>query len=583
MGRLGLEYREISFKRQYRGEKKPRELYADEGFDTETEEGNVRIMANSQEYIEPKDFSEAINFLCESKNQQKTNWFYNIHYDVQAIFKMHLPTARSLFMCGEAAYGNYRFKYIPKKALAISHGNKSYKFFDAFQYYKSSLKNASEKYLGIRASGMKEDRGVLFGKYSREEIGRYCQHDAWLTRLLGENLKSTLSGYGINTNSPYSCANISQEAVLSSCDVPTMYDAPKAANRMAYYAYRGGWFDCYKKGLIEEACAYDIVSAYPATIRDLPDIRQGHWEYGYNPKEFMGFAYAIIKNKRSLIYGLPLSIKAFGTNIYPFFDEKGIAALTYQECRSLSGEYDLQILDALTFYPDERCQKPFEGFIDRVFHEKSISQGYRREVNKIIMNSLYGKMAQLLRKNGAYETSTLTNFIYASHITAGTRCMIFDTLKRHNLANNVVQILTDGVIFDRNVRLPTGKGLGEWDLKAYDAKCLSIGSGIYSFMEKDRITTATRGIPRSTNLWEFCNKPERDLHIMINRPQGAKECIRQKREGDIAKFVDTHKELHINGEIKRLYPPIAHASDLLQHPYPSTPIPFSAINSRRRE
>ena len=80
---------------------------------------------------------------------------------------------------------------------------------------------------------------------------------------------------------------------------------------------------------------------------------------------------------------------------------------------------------------------------------------------KLRYNSCYGKTAQSVG-NPKYA-----NFVYASLITAGCRCMILDAIATHPQgADAVLMIATDGIYFTApHPGLPLSNKLGEWEMK----------------------------------------------------------------------------------------------------------------------
>jgi len=74
--------------------------------------------------------------------------------------------------------------------------------------------------------------------------------------------------------------------------VPFFRDLPYDLQEFAFNSYFGGRFEIIKRGFIGEAWLYDINSAYPYALSQMPDILKGSWRNGIrsvHKKAILGF------------------------------------------------------------------------------------------------------------------------------------------------------------------------------------------------------------------------------------------------------------------------------------------------------
>lgn len=242
---------------------------------------------------------------------------------------------------------------------------------------------------------------------------------------------------------------------------------PPYALTAAQSSYYGGWFEIFAHGHIRgTSYEYDINSAYPAIIADLPCLLHGTWEHGYddNPNVESG--------QLCLVHA---TIDGWDPNVgpVPYRDDKGhiyrpnrVSGWYWKHELEASGRADLirsiEIDEWVRYTPCE-CLPPFspirELYLGRLRVNKNSPQG---KAYKIVYNSSYGKMAQSIG-NPRYA-----NPVYASLITAGCRVKILDAIATHpHGTRDLLMVATDGVYFSTphpNLDID-GKRLGAWEGK----------------------------------------------------------------------------------------------------------------------
>lgn len=556
--------------RQHRYCPKPRN-YAVEGYDTETQDGYARIAATSEGWRRIDSIEDVLSFLSAKTARGRLNVFYNIAFDFEVLFKHEPRILKQLAAGSIAEYDGWRVKYLPKKELCLRSPSKhTTRFYDVAQFYQSSLAKAAHDYLGLEAHEFKGDRARLFEKHSIARIGEYCQHDAMLTQRLGERWMRALGSIDLRPPKLISAGYLSAFFAMQHADIPTAHSLPRRVARMYWQSYRGGWFDCYKRGSYT-ASSYDVKSAYPWALSQLPDQRHGVWHNEVGEPGRMGVVRCVITRcPRDFI---PLSVPQGILRLYPLFDIAIETTLTLGEFLSYERDFGLEPLEAWEFRPDVRAAYPYAELVRKLYALKERSKGDDAAYNAVkkVINSLYGKTAQRTKHERAARAGSLFNPCYASETTARTRTLIYDRFKPY--AERIISVNTDGVILEGSAPVGNGSELGELAAKHENERMLSVGCGVYQF-EGERITA--RGFKGVRELCELCNTDSLKLAISYERPKHYKESIRQDRYDDIGVFKRVDYELDLRHDLKRLWlhPPHA-ARDLLSSRFASSPVPLS--------
>ena len=561
------------------------------GYDTETTPaGDADILADSSRWIAPRDVGETLQFLANKGNRNTIGLFYNMGFDFPALFKREPDFCRQVAVDGEAELAGYRVTYIERKCLAIREHGRRHQFFDISQFYegtKASLPgyNGGQPFYGLAAASwvylkrephaFKQLRAGLYATHSQAERGDYCVDDARNTGDLGNLLTASLNGQGLKANRLYSAGYIAQQYATAYADVPAARDVPYIVNRLYHEAYRGGWFDCYKHGKFT-ATSYDVKSAYPWALRQLPDIRLGDWVKGDTTGD-VGVMSCIIQGGAR--YGQPLAVKVSGRNIYPQLDVPYRTCITLAEYRALRQDFQIKPVLSYSFKPKGQPIHPYEGLLERLFKEKSshAPDDARYLLAKRIMNSFYGKSAELRKEGDGWRAGRMFNPCYAAETTARVRMKLYEAIKGHEA--HVISILTDGLVFDCAVQLPTGKDLGDWEAKHCGHECVTLASGIYEFSGADR---ATRGFSRKNSLYDILDSGDRAVTV-TTRPTKLREALVQHRLADACIFTDVVKVLNLHSDVKRLWPVQPKIPrDLLQQSYDSIPQSLSVLKACAR-
>jgi hypothetical protein len=524
------------------------------GIDTETIDGKIRVIADSYGnclYVNDNDLTiyKLLEFLTD-RRKYRGKWliYWNINYDADALIK-YLPdnNITELYETNKTVFEDYIIKYLPKKSLQIiTKGNHSIWGFDYYQFYKMGLENAVEKYLNLSIeeleimSKLKADRAILFQKYSLEEIKNYCVSDAIYTKRLADLFQNKfIETFNINMSKPFSPASLAQTYVKIKCDIPVIRKMPSDLLETAYRAYYGGRMEIMERGFFKSAYKYDINSAYPTIMRDLLNVEKGEWRkvWSINEKAEYGFYKARVKLGLTCNFNIaPLPFRLKGnTIIYPNGEWIGFYAKDELELLD-----DYKIFYGYEFYPS-LIDKPFENYVDELYKLKSESTDkQQRDLYKIMLNSIYGKFAQV----SGGKTGFLFNSIYACLITSKCRRWLYD-LKN----DNIITYATDSMISDKPIiNLKIGNKLGEWKNEVINKPAIVIQTGVYKIDEQ----LGERGLPQ---LWKNLKASQKEevIKLIQNRPYTLGESYKMKDFSKINIFREVEKKCDINGDYKRMW------------------------------
>jgi len=576
-------FRDIVQSKQYRN--KPKRWNGDcHGFDTETENGYARVLASDDAVIEVKSFQDVLDFLTQRRFTRSLNTFYNLQFDAECLLKWDKDVTRGVAESGESFYDTTRIRYIKGKLLRIAeltgHGRdgkekrRTYTFYDAAQFYRLTLANAAQQYLGKSAMvAMKEDRARLFQLHKMPEIMSYCQNDALLTKELTDRLVISLRAVDLETKRLTSSGQLSQIYALQNSDIPKSITLPRRIADMYWEAFHGGWFDTYKKGTMP-AWSYDIKSAYPFYLSQLPDVSKGDWYPRLDEAAEMGVIKVLVtKSPRDC---LPLAFTGMGCSTYFYIDEPVEYYMTYTEFFQLEQDFGLEPLEFYAFSSHGTPVYPYKTLVDKLFTRKEALRGddHAYRTAKELINSLYGKTCEKRKEKGKWRTGRLFNPCYATETTARTRMQIYKDF--HASREDLISVATDGVFTTHPINVPTGINLGDWSPELTGQDFTIIQTGIY---ESKGGKTKARGLMKVKSLREKLDSQSTKISIDWVRPMHQKECIRQDRIEDIGCFMPIHKEIDILNDKKRMWltkPKSAH--DLLDHAYGTHPIPISILS-----
>jgi hypothetical protein len=583
------------------------------GFDTETLDGYARIIATNEEYKPVKDFSDILDFIFQKKYRGSIFFTWNLRYDAQAILKHHFAENRENWrkiadrLKTKENMQKYSFLdkkgrlvkifYVQSKKLEISYSGKTIKLYDIAQFFgHEKLENAARKYLkegkqdyanwiqySIDYSANRYTTAQMeeYLKENENDIGKYCQLDADLTLRLSEFMENGFTTSDIPFDNPMSQAKIAENYINKFVNYPMIPESLENYHELARRTFHGGIFETVQRGYFDEPIYdYDINSAYPEVMSRLPHWGNGKFspvvgytdgiKYGWYIVEFdcKYIPYEDTKKGYEITFDYDGDEETLtATNYRILYPEgKRTQFITRAEVDFLlRNNYKCKVLKGIEWQQTKtKYESPFSWveptYYKRAAIKKANKDDMRQYALKILLNSTYGKTAQQKPFR-----SSLTNFFYASYITAETRVKIAQVA--HDNSKHVIDIATDGICLNKEVKgiEINEEKLGAWKPAVFD-HALFIGSGIrqmfYEKPDKDGnlYETYARGLTndRKFNLLQAIeeNKDSDMLKNKKSRPLNLGECRQHTKILDIDDlniFKNVEKKLNVNTDKKHIW------------------------------
>ncbi len=552
------------------------------GIDSETyQTGEPFMFCTPERVIRPEEIPEV--FFREFPGAKFV--VFNISFDSGSLL-YHLPPEKLnlIRLLGEAEHDGIHYQYIENKQLKMKKGDAEVVFWDIFQFYGTSLNEAARKYLGEEKIDIETKKfSPQYVEEHWDEIAAYCMKDAFLTQRLAELVLEGFREMEVPTESLISTAYLSELHFSRRCRPYVLGDdfwRLQEALRLAFLAYSGGIFQCWKRGR-GYFYLYDINSAYPEAIAGLVDLRDATWvkEAKYLPNAT--YAWYLCRVRLDPLRDLyhPLAIRQDGINFYPAGEF--VKAMTKPELEYLMRHgADLEIIAAWHCYAKREDRRPFREEILRLYGLKEElkergEKGMKYLAVKILMNSFYGKFMQLTpvfprgliekiergeippeeilddrrrQEYLAYRAGKLWNPFYSSYITALVRLKVLEVCEANRDA--AVAVATDSIISTRPLEgvLEIGPGLGEWSRET-EGEGLIIGSGVYQIGDLCKF----RGFGARRKFLEYDGDlAAREIVILEERPYSWKEVLHRGLPKDyINRFHEEERRLDINFEVRR--------------------------------
>jgi hypothetical protein len=229
---------------------------------------------------------------------------------------------------------------------------------------------------------------------------------------------------------------------------------------MAYY---GGRFEITRTGMINEPVyEYDIRSAYPAAMRDLPCMVHGSFvrlagselrEYGLYVASVSFKAAPSAPDTFGQLGGFP--VRSDKGHLYWPLQGSGIYWSPEIESAEHLG-FKVKLKEGFAY--EKRCNCKTYEWVERLFnYRRSIGSSGPGYPIKLGIASLYGKLAQR-KGNGAFA-----NIAHAGLITALTRAKLNHAIASAADPRRVVMLATDALYSMDPLDLDLGENLGQWE------------------------------------------------------------------------------------------------------------------------
>jgi hypothetical protein len=516
------------------------------------------------------DTVECLEFMLKTAKDfpKRIHVIFGGGYDATHILRfMPLEKRRELRDTGHTVFypkdGNHytnRFtlEYIPHKWLTITghvQGLRkpvTLKLFDVMTFFQSAFIYALE------SRDIEVPDVIKTGKANRQnftyhdlnEIIQYCQMELEMLVMLCNVLRQEFKEAGINVTQFHgpgavASATFNQKRIRKHMQAPPLH-IEQAAQR----AYFGGRFELFKAGHHKgKIYQYDINSAYPDKIRDLPSLAGSEWVRTDDYDGSMGLwfcSYDYSGSDHSAPHPTPW--RGTGGKVGFPTHNKGVWLWHHEAKFATEVHYGYKLILA-------NDTKPFAfvaGMYDLRAQWKKEGKGAERAL-KLCMSSLYGKTAQRIGGSEKYGGRPSWHQLeWAGMITSATRAQIWEAVAQS--PESIIAIETDSVASTVPLDLEVGTGLGQWELKVYDW-ITYIQSGIYFTNDGATGTKAkSRGIDvkqlHHKDVLDFLGGRKEELLVSSRQFVG----LTNPQEHFYGQWQDSVKEVKIAGS-KRLHIP----------------------------
>jgi hypothetical protein len=472
-------------------------------------------------------------------------------------------------------WGKYRLHYLAGM-MRIARGKKSVTVWDVGKFYQSRFVSALEG-SGIAPSELitrlKGERGNDTWTEDRlDQIREYCLEECQYLARLVELLQRQHEAVGIKLSAWHGPGSSAGAALEKYGVRKHLADLPPDAQHAAECAYFGGRFEHAVAGTRPGIWSYDIRSAYPAAAVKLPCLAHAEWvRVKREPKRSeTALVRYRVTDIGSRVWG-PLPCRLPDDSIvWPRGGSSGwVWSVEYWPARD--GWQGVEF-GGEAWVLRRRCKcEPF-GFL-RQLYEWRVAQPENKQVLKLIINSVYGRLAQTVGGGGKYSSRA-----WAGMITASCRARMLELIHAHADERNLYAIATDGAYSSE--RLPIdGPGLGEWEV-AEKGEMVFLRPGIYwatkdikewygepqSEKRRDKAMGAVkaRGVGRRTMLHQVetaraaVERGDERVQLGTSTQFGnARECVYRTPKGVIKRslaygeWVDMPVSLSLKAEPKR--------------------------------
>lgn len=450
------------------------------------------------------------DFIFSTARKKSINVIYGAGYDWN-MWLRDVPVDKLIELSdtGECQWKDYRLSWRKGKCFSVMADGQFFMFFDVVSFFQKSFVKACREYLGdrfVNEDMIAENKMLRSGFRAKdlEDIIRY--NDAELVNLvmLMDELRARLYKVGLKPSrwdgpGAVAVALFQRERVKEH-----ITPLPPGVQEAAQYAYFGGRFEDFQYGSYHgTVIEYDLNSAYPSAMRELPSLAAGRWEYiEGEPKEHIHFGMWNITYDGETNPNWPQPFphrEHGGQTSYPdevigwYWSPEYYAARDY--CEKWGGQITVH---GVWYWVEDEPIRPFE-FVEAIYAERQKLKAAKDGAHvgiKLALNSMYGKTAQQVgwrdTKDGV-KIPPYHNLAWAGYTTAHCRAQILRAITQNPAA--IVASETDAVFTLEPLDLPLGEELGAWGQVTFDSLCY-VQSGTYFGISDGEEVNKSRGFDR---------------------------------------------------------------------------------------
>lgn len=416
-------------------------------------------------------------------------------YDAEMILRdLTLRHWHVLKRTGSVRYRGFHVTYHPGRVFRVTRKIDGQRYtatiYDVWGFFQSSFSKALRAWLDDdevaeidRIDTGKAARGTFTYEQLDTFIRPYWQAELRLGVLLCNRLRERMvtadlcprewHGAGALATTLYRRHNTREHLARTERDRhdkdKDVAELPKEVNDAARYAYAGGRFELFKLGHTERTVyQYDINSAYPSAIAQLPSLRNAQWTHHVSPT----FDHRVFAVWRIEYDGWSLEqVSKPG----PLFQRDRHGRVSYPH--NVSGWYWTPEATIVCQSPhtyiaecwvlEHNDEYPFL-WVDELYRERK-----RRKANgdpsekaqKLALNSLYGKQAQRLGYRQGEALPRFHQLEWAGWVTSMTRAKLYAAMRQ--AGRGLIAVETDAVFSLTPLDVDVSAELGAWDMTVH--------------------------------------------------------------------------------------------------------------------
>lgn len=467
------------------------------------------------------NFAEVARSLTDDK-RGPLHIIYGGSYDVNMMLR-DLPriAVERLYSTGTVRWNAYRLAWRPGKSFTISRlregkretvKGSSVTVFDVVSFFQTSFVKACDAYLGDRFA----DRDNIVankaarGSFTREQALTVKDYnDSELQNLceLFRELRLRLNRVHLRPRRWDGPGAVAASLMMRERVKEGMAKCPPGPAKAARFAYAGGRFEVIRFGhVMDKAYEYDVNSAYPNALRNVPNLARGRWRHVEGDPGYHPFAlYHIESASRDFTRPAPLFRRdPNGTVCYPLDVIGWYWSPEYRvwDLWRQRGYGTGRVRDAWIFEEVDPTDRPF-GFIEPLYRKRQALKRGKDGAHvgiKLALNSLYGKCAQQIGwrvdEKGILHTPPFHQLEWAGYATSHCRAAVFEAAMMD--IDNVIAFETDAVFMAKPIPVQTGEYLGEWECVEFENLTYAQSGTYFGYSIKDGQVDKTRGVDRGT-------------------------------------------------------------------------------------
>jgi hypothetical protein len=444
---------------------------------------------------------------------------FALGYDINKMLKdFCYSEALRIYQQQRCFWHEYKVEWLPGKRLYVRNREtkQAITLWDVFPFFQTSFVKTLERW----NVGTEESRRYIqtnknlrssFTVDQLPSIQRYCEAElAHLVELMGmfyqevENIGLRLRRW----DGPGAIAT----AVFSKHNIKPHLDrkVPENVNRAAQYAYFGGRIEQLTYGHTDRRVyLYDINSAYPSVIAELPSLRGSTWSYHQG-------AAPPLRNFSLYHIRLRGDTDTHGAGPIPWRTVDGAVAFPpgangwywtpeYSILLDCFPQQQYEVLEAYLFQPGEDTlpfifvHEYYQARLDAKREGRATERAY-----KLGLNSLYGKMVQQLGWSELRGIPPYHQLEWGGYVTSATRAKLYrafltapkDTTWTHG-KSTVIGFETDSILSLAQLDVTLSDRLGDWSCNEFDT-CTYVQPGVYWLGNDDHEISRYRGFDRGS-------------------------------------------------------------------------------------